>query len=223
MEILIHFANGLYLTSYLMRDILWLRIFTIVAGSCLMIYFYLLPEPLLTPVYWNSVFVILNIAWVAHLLHERRPVKLNTDEQELCDLVFRTITSREMISLLRIGSWEFAKPGECLVRAGNAQESLLLIHSGRACVEVDGEQLQVLEAGQFIGSISFITDEIAPVSIVVLEPIRLVRWPKIALKSYLTKNPKLHAAIQTTLGRDLTRRLQNSWSPPSQPEPESPL
>jgi hypothetical protein len=223
MEFLIHFANGLYLTSYLMRDILWLRIFTIVAGSCLMFYFYTLPEPLLTPVYWNSVFVILNIAWVAHLLRQRRPVKLTADEQELCNLVFRTITSREMINLLRIGKWESAEAGECLVRAGNAQESLLLIHSGRACLEVDGKQLQVLEPGQFVGSISFITDEIAPASIVALEPIRLVRWPKISLKSYLTKNPELHAAIQTTLGRDLTRRLRDSWSPPLQPAPESSL
>jgi hypothetical protein len=223
MEYLIHFANALYLASYLMRDILWLRIFTIVAGTSLVFYFYLQPEPFLTPVYWNSIFVVMNIVWVVYLLLERRPVELTADEQELCNLVFRTITSREMINLLKIGEWECAKAGECLVPAGNVQESLLLIHSGRVCVEDDGRRLQTLESGQFVGSISFITDEIAPTSIVALESSRYVRWPKLALKNYLTKNPELHAAIQITLGRDLTKRLKDSYLPTSQPKPESPI
>ena len=47
MDILIHVANVLYLFSYLMRDILWLRILTVVAACCLMPYFYFRPEPLM--------------------------------------------------------------------------------------------------------------------------------------------------------------------------------
>jgi hypothetical protein len=54
-----------------MRDILWLRIFTVVAAACLILYFYFLPEPLLTPVYWNILFIALNFFWIARLLHER--------------------------------------------------------------------------------------------------------------------------------------------------------
>ena len=55
-DLLIHAANVLYLFAFMVRDILWLRILTIVAAACLIPYFYFRPEPLMTPIYWNLVF-----------------------------------------------------------------------------------------------------------------------------------------------------------------------
>ena len=211
MEALIHTANVIYLVSYVMRDILWLRIFTVIAAACLILYFYSLPEPLLTPVYWNSLFITLNFFWIARLLLERRPVQLTADEKQLCDLVFRRISPREMISLLKIGTWETAKADDCLVAGGSELDKLMLIQSGQACLIVDGVKTQIINPGQFMGSISFITDEIAPADFVALEPMRYLRWDKSSLKTYLTKNPELHAAIQATLSMDLTEKLKASW------------
>jgi len=213
MEALIHSANAIYLVSYVMRDILWLRIFTVIAAACLILYFYFLPEPLLTPVYWNILFITLNVFWIARLLLERRPVQLTADEIQLCELVFRLISPREMISLLKIGTWETAEANECLVTVGSELDKLMLIQSGRACLIVDGAKTQIINPGQFIGSISFITDEIAPADFVALESTRYLQWDKSSLKRYLTKNPELHAAIQATLSMDLTEKLRTSWSP----------
>jgi hypothetical protein len=49
----------------------------------------------------------LNIYWICRLLLERLPVKLSADEQRLCELVFRTMTPREMMTLLKLrtASW----------------------------------------------------------------------------------------------------------------------
>jgi hypothetical protein len=68
MENLIHLANALYLLSYFVRDMLRLRVLTIVAGSCLIAYFALLPEPLMVAVYWNLAFVAINLARIARLM-----------------------------------------------------------------------------------------------------------------------------------------------------------
>lgn len=212
MEILIHSANVIYLISYLMRDILWLRLFTIVAALCLIFYFYFLPEPLLTPVYWNVLFVSLNVFWVTRLFLERRPVQLTADEQQLCDLVFRLVSPREMINLLKIGKWQAAAVDDCIARAGEELDYLMLIHSGQVCYMVNGKKTQMFGAGQFMGSISYVTDETAPADIVVLEPTRYVSWKKSSLRKYLGKNPELHAAIQATLGIDLSKKLEASWS-----------
>jgi hypothetical protein len=211
MEALIHSANVIYLVSYVMRDILWLRIFTVIAATCLILYFYYLPEPLLTPVYWNILFITLNIFWIARLLLERRPVQLTADEKRLCELVFRLISPREMISLLKIGTWETAEANECLISGGSKLDKLMLIQSGQACLMVDGAKTQIIDPGQFMGSISFVTDEIAPADFVTLEPTRYLQWDKSSLKRYLTKNPELHAAIQTTLSMDLTVKLKTIW------------
>ena len=51
MDYVVHAANGLYLVSYLVRDILWLRILTVIGACTLMPFFLWRPEPLLAPLY----------------------------------------------------------------------------------------------------------------------------------------------------------------------------
>jgi CRP-like cAMP-binding protein len=196
----------------MVRDILWLRILTVVAAACLIPYFYFRPESLMTPIYWNLVFTALNIYWVCRLLLERRPVKLSADEQRLCDLVFRTMTPREMIRLLKLATWEHAKAGECFVERGRPQDRLMVIYSGKACAEVDGRDVTELQPGQFIGSISYVTEETAPANVVALEPTRYVSWRKSQLKDFMNKNLELHSALKSTLAIDLTRWLQATWA-----------
>lgn len=210
-DILIHAANALYLLAYMVRDILWLRILTVIAASCLVPYFYLQPTPLMTAIYWNLAFTALNLWWIVRLVLERRPVKLSEEEQRLCELVFRTMTPREMIRILKLGSWETASANECFVERGKPLDRLMVIYSGKACAEVDGRNVAELRPGQFIGSISYITEETAPANIVSLEPTRYMSWPKAKLKDFMRKNPDLHTALQMTLAVDLTKWIQASW------------
>ena len=71
MEALIYIANVLYVFSYLVKDILYLRLLTITAACCLVVYFCLLPDPLMTVVYWNLFFVALNTFQIGRILHKR--------------------------------------------------------------------------------------------------------------------------------------------------------
>ncbi len=66
--------------------------------------------------------------------------------------------------------------------------------------------------GQFIGSISFITEETASADIVALEPTCYVTWPKTKLKKFMEKNSELHTALQRTLAIDLARSVQDAWA-----------
>ena len=72
MEALVYIANLLYLGSYFMQDILRLRALTITAAMCLVGYFYLRPEPLMTVVCWNLFFVALNVFQIAQIVASRR-------------------------------------------------------------------------------------------------------------------------------------------------------
>ncbi len=211
-DLLIHVANVLYLFAFMVRDILWLRILTVIAASCLIPYFYFQPVPLMTPIYWNLTFTALNSYWIVRLFLERRPVKLSAEEQRLCELVFRTMTPREMIKILKLATWEEAAAGECFVERDKPLDRLMVIFSGKACVEVAGRNVTELEPGQFIGSISYVTEETAPANIVSLEPTRYVSWPKSKLKEFMNKNPDLHSALKTTLAVDLTKWLQATWA-----------
>lgn len=72
METLVYIANCLYLASYFVQDMLRLRVLTITAALCLVGYFYLRPEPLMTVVGWNLFFVGLNVLQIARTLAARR-------------------------------------------------------------------------------------------------------------------------------------------------------
>lgn len=71
MEALVYIANTLYLASYFMQDLLRLRLLTITAAICLVGYFYLRPEPLMTVVCWNLFFVALNVFQIGRLVVAR--------------------------------------------------------------------------------------------------------------------------------------------------------
>ncbi len=208
MEYFINSANVLYLFSYLVRDILWLRIITVVAASTLVPYFYFRPEPMMTPIYWNLLFILLNIVCISRLLIERRPVCLAGNDLRLYQLVFRCLTPREMRQLLELGRWESVSPDECFISQGDELERLMVICAGRARVVKDDVHVEELRDGQFIGGIPFITGNSAPANVVAVEETHYMSWPKAALKSFLNGKADLHNALRLTLGFDLTRRLE---------------
>lgn len=72
MEMLIYVANTLYLVAYGVRDILYLRLLTIVATCCLATYFYNQAQPMMTVVYWNIFFAALNGVQLARIYRERQ-------------------------------------------------------------------------------------------------------------------------------------------------------
>lgn len=81
MDYLVTIANALFISGYLVRDMLKLRLLSLCGTTCLVVYFYTLSEPLMHVVYWNVFYTVLNIAWVIRLLHERLRPSLQPDGQ----------------------------------------------------------------------------------------------------------------------------------------------
>ena len=72
MDYLITLANFVFLSAYLVRDMLRLRLLSLLGTSLLVIYFATRPEPMLQVVGWNLFYVVLNAAWILRLVLRRR-------------------------------------------------------------------------------------------------------------------------------------------------------
>jgi CRP-like cAMP-binding protein len=191
---------------------LWLRVLTVIGALCLLPYYYLQPEPLMVPIYWNLVFSAINLYWIARLLFERRPVKLDPDEQRLYQLAFRTLTPREAFNLFKLGTWKSPDSGVRLVDHGEAVDSLSVLLSGKATIKESGRVVAEIGEGQFVGAIASLTDnKVAPVDITTSEPSRMMTWPKAVLRKTIDKTPDLGIAIDMALGVDMARLLTESW------------
>ncbi len=72
MDYLATIANTLFISGYLVRDMLKLRLLSLVGTCCLAVYFCALSEPLMHMVAWNVFYALLNAAWVIRLLADKR-------------------------------------------------------------------------------------------------------------------------------------------------------
>ena len=207
MIVLIHVANVLYLFSYLVKDILWLRLLTVVAGSVLLAYYVLLPVPLWAAIGWNVVFLAINLRQIHVLLLERRPVRLTPDELRLHQLAFRSLSQREFAKLLRLAHWENVVADQRFVSKGQPLDRIMVIADGRACVQIAGAPGVELRPGCFVGEMSFLTGQTPNADVVATEPTRLVTWPQSELRTFLGRDAELRAIVQMAIGEDLVAKL----------------
>ena len=130
MEIWFHLANILYVVSYLVTDILWLRALAVLGGLSSLTWTLTTPTPSATFIGWTLVYNTINIVQIARLWRERRPVRLTAEEQVLYAAAFRTLTPREFQRLLAAGRWQEAPAKEVLIAEGARPGRILVLAAG---------------------------------------------------------------------------------------------
>src|SRR6188508_2691112 len=203
----IHAANILLLVAYLVRDMLWLRLFAVAASVVSIPYFLLQPTMLRAPLAWTVLFAGINLVQSWRLFMERRPVKLTAEEEEVRRLVFKDLPPRKVLQVLSIGSWVTAQPGERMIESGTIPDAVSLIVSGKVRVTKDGDAVGVLEAGQLVGSALILSGLPSEVDAAVESPVRAIRWEVGTLERYLNANPDTRAVMQRHLARDLATKV----------------
>ncbi len=203
-----HLASLLTMAAYLLKDILWLRLLTILSCIAGITFNYFVPAtPLWTVIGWNIVFMVINIVQIAIIIKERAGVKFTEVEKELHETLFKNFAPFEFMKLMRIGKWLEAKKGEILAVEQKSLDKVMLIYNGLVGVESKGQSVAQLKDGSFIGEISFITGGEATATVRALEPTRYLSWPKEEIRKLLNRNPSMKFAMQAVFSTDLTRKL----------------
>lgn len=203
-----HLASVLTMAAYLLKDILWLRLLTILSCFAGIAFNFIVPTtPLWTVIYWNILFAVINIVQVAVIIKQRSGVHFTDEEKELHDTLFKNFAPFEFMKLMRVGKWLEAKDGEVLTTEQKPLDSVMLIYNGLVGVESKGKEVAKLKDGNFIGELSFITGGAATATVRALRPTRYVSWPKEAVRQLLNRNPSMKFAMQALLSTDLSKKL----------------
>jgi len=203
----LHAANILLLVAYSVRNILWLRLFSVAASLIALPYFILQPEPLWEPIIWSSVFAAINSFQSWRLFVERRPVKLTPEEQEIRQLAFADLPPRKVLQILSIGAWTTVEIGERMLESGKRVEAISIIVRGKVRFTRDDGVFGELVAGQIVGSALLMSGVPADVDAVVVETVRCMRWEVEPLDRYLAANPETRIVLQKYLSRDLAEKV----------------
>jgi hypothetical protein len=205
-----HLAFGLIAFSFIVKDILYLRLVSILASLFSVFYNYVIPvEPMWIPIGWNFVFVLLNLYHIAVLMYEKRPVKMNDKNAELYETLFKDMTPVEYLKVSKIAEWKMFKSGEIIIQEGMPVKDLHLIYNGTVDVVVKDKKVADLKDGQFVGEMSFLTEKPATATCIVRHNAELLVWRQREFKELLKRNPSLYYSIQSLLSTQLVSISSN--------------
>ena len=205
-----HLAFGLIAFSFLVKDILYLRLVSVLASLFSVFYNYTIPiEPMWLAINWNIVFIVVNIYHIAVLIYEKRPVQMSPKYKELYETMFKDMTPVEFLKITKIADWIHFKRGEVITQQKHTVDTLNLIYNGTVNVTVDGSKVAQLKDGQFVGEMSFLTEKPATATCVVKHDTELLVWKQEQFKELLKRNPSLYFTIQSLLSAQVSSALVN--------------
>ena len=199
-----HLAFGLIAFSFLVKDILWLRIVSILASLFSVLYNWVIPvEPMWIPIGWNFVFVALNLYPISVIIYEKRPIKMEPKDKELYETMFKDLSPVEYLKITEVAKWRQYKSREKIIRQNTPVTDLILIYNGTVDVAVDGKKVAELRDGQFVGEMSFLTEKPATATCTVKHNTECLVWKQPEFKDLLKRNPSLYYTIQSLLSNQL--------------------
>jgi len=206
---LVHFGYLLQLFALLARDVLWLRGMLVVAQSVLAAYAYLRGPEFMPYVWWNVLFVLINLYWVARLLRERAEVELPAELVPIHEKHFAAMAPQEFLRLWRDGRKGTMRDTQ-LVHEGTMPEALYFVLTGDVAVRSGGRELARLGPGSFVAEMSLLTGERTTADAFALGTVEYLAWPAATLAKLRTRNPMLWNKVQSVLGHDIVEKIRRA-------------
>lgn len=208
MEYLGHAAYTIGILSFMLKDMLWLRVTTIVAASLVVFYNYAAPaDPMWVPIYWNTALVLINVIQVGILVFERREILFNEKEKWLYSNVFPNFSAIDFKRLMEAASWKSSQKGETLIIEGDVNSDLILITDGRCEVRLPQGAVAELLNGDFIGEMSFLSGKPSSATVSASQTVNYISWDREKLNRLFTKSPSLHVSIKSAMSSQLTDKI----------------
>ncbi|MBC7540710.1 MAG: cyclic nucleotide-binding domain-containing protein [Bacteriovorax sp.] len=165
-QIIGNLAFILIACSFMVKDIFLLRLISITASFCSIIYSTnISAAPLWVPICWNLFFISLNFYHIIKIIYGNRKIKLSKIELELYQMSFSELNLIEFSKLIRMAEWRNAEAASVLIKEDQVMEELLMIYNGRVDILVKNKKINELRDGQFIGEMSFLTNQPASASV----------------------------------------------------------
>ena len=204
--LILNIGYALTFVALAIREVLWLRITLTAAQISLFTYHYAFAQNQ-TAAFWTAIFVLVNSYNIVKILLDRRPKLIPKEIRDLYEGIFSNLTTREFLYFWNMGTIKSVKQNY-LIHSGQHQKNLLLVLSGSARVEVNGDLIAKLERGAFIAEISFLTGEPASADVYAEEELIFISWRSERLKNMQHENTEFWMKLQHALSEDLIKKVK---------------
>ena len=207
---LAHVAHLLISISFFMKDILWLRVISIVASS-LLIYIGLGGNTRIgeVQVLWHLLFILIHFWRLGLLMYQRYILKLSDFENEVYQIFEQMMLPKDVRRLCNLGITIQSEEEVQIISQGSKVDQIALILEGNVLVKKDDQLIKNLSKGCFFGEFSFITGNLASADVFVQQGTKYISWNQDILKNYLKNDIDLYHHFQNILAKKLMNNMSN--------------
>ena len=203
------FANMLYVISYTLTSMIWLRLLAIIAAASTMPYFYLQAEPLWSALFWQSCFFTVNLVNLLILLYSMRSIQFDDDEEIAYRLKFSALQPYELRPIFKCAERLTLSDGDRLLSEDAENRNLYLILDGQCRVLHRQTEVAVLGPGHFVGELSFLSGERVSADVVAAGPVRLLAWDRETLQPLFKRRGLYESYFHSLCGLDVAGKLRS--------------
>ena len=207
-DIIFAFANIINLFSLSVRKMLWLRSLSIV-GSILFISAGLLLNNK-SLIIWSFFYIAMNMIRIILLIMEKKPYLLPEKLKSIYLQSFPHMTTRNFYKLFEAGSMITAHEPTVLIEENIISDKVVLIIKGQAQVIVQDKILCILEPGNFIGEMSYITQDPTCARVTSQKQLTYIVWDKKTLEKLKTKKHELFKDFEQAIGGNLVKKIREN-------------
>lgn len=205
-HLLTHLPYALLVISMLMNDMGWLRAIAIAAGIIRIVnrsFFEI--DPVI--VFWEVIFVAVNVVQLAILWYYARRHRFSEDEQRFAAIMPAGVDRRTIRRLLRLAKLRHAEEGQALTEEGKPVDDLAFIADGVLQIEQGGRIVAVCGPGDFVGEMSFVTGAAASATAIAAKPLRYLAFEQAKLRAAVQSDGDLRQALDASFNRNLVGKL----------------
>lgn len=203
---ILNLGYALTFIALAIREVLWLRITLTAAQISLFTYHYFYANNT-SAAFWTAIFVVVNTFNIIKILLDRRPKLIPDEIRDIYEGIFNNLTTREFLYFWNMGNIK-SVTNDFLIHSGEHQNNLLLVLSGNANVEVNGDAIANLDRGAFIAEISFLSGEPASADVRATNELIFISWRSERLKNMQHENPAFWMKLQQALSEDLIKKVK---------------
>jgi CRP-like cAMP-binding protein len=201
-------ANFLYVISYTLTSMVWLRILAIIAAASTLPYFYLQSEPLWSAIFWQLCFLTVNLVNLSIILFSMRTTNFNEDEELAYDLKFSKLKRHEIRPIFNSAKRTSPDVGAKLLVDGDQNDLLFLILEGSCKIMKNEAEIAVLGAGDFVGELSFMSDHAVSADVIAAENTKLMYWDDQGLTKLFKQKGLYESYFNSLLSMDVASKLR---------------
>ena len=201
-------ANTLYVISYMLTSMLWLRVLAIIAAVSTFPYFYFQLEPLWSALFWQGCFLAVNLVNLLILLFSMRATNFDEDEQLAYEIKFSDLKPYEVRPIFKYAERQSLAAGCKLLVEGDENDSLFLIMEGECKVIKHGAEVAVLGPGHFVGELSFLGDHAVSADVIAAQDTKLMYWDKQGLAPLFKRQGLYESYFYSLCSIDVAGKLR---------------